>query len=205
MPHDKWNWLEKDNIGVNFSWLIVSYLCNRRQYVLPNSDKSEELVTSGEPSILGLLLFLILVNQLPDTLSAMSCGYADDFKSLTVNRRALDISAEKISEWWNNNSRSLNDYKCSVVNLRGNLATNNNIEKVKSVEHHKNLCIIVSKNMTCNENYRGWCEKHCQRYNWWNGTYLKNAVWTPKWALSPDTLYLSSATGHKDKTRPSTN
>ena len=64
--------------------LIANYLTNRGQYVKINDKRSPTAsVTSGVPqgSIIGPLLFILFINDLPTIIkNSESFGYADDFK-----------------------------------------------------------------------------------------------------------------------------
>ena len=82
--------------GPVLQWL-TSYLNNRHQYVQYMNSKSDLLkVNCGVPqgSVLGPLLFLIYVNDLPDCLtSAKGILFADD--------TSLYTSSKNISELFN--------------------------------------------------------------------------------------------------------
>jgi hypothetical protein len=73
------------NAGIRGNVLrwIVSFLNNRRQkVVLPGGSSSWKNVTSGVPqgSILGPILFLLYVNDLPDCVNSTAKLFADDTK-----------------------------------------------------------------------------------------------------------------------------
>ena len=91
-----------------FLSLLGNYLQNREQRVVLNGQTSEwKKINSGVPqgSVLGPLLFLIYINDLPDGLTSMCKIFADDTslfsKVLDVNESAktLNIDLEKINQW----------------------------------------------------------------------------------------------------------
>ena len=81
---------------------------NREQRVVLNGKTSEwRKINSGVPqgSVLGPLLFLIYINDLPDGLASICKIFADDTslfsKVININESAndLNIDLEKISQW----------------------------------------------------------------------------------------------------------
>ena len=70
--------------GIALDWL-KSYMLNRRQYVLYNDNPSDvRSITCGVPqgSILGPLLFLIYVNDLPNVSDMLfTVMFADDTRA----------------------------------------------------------------------------------------------------------------------------
>lgn len=111
------------NFSVNgdcLAW-FQSYLTNRSQVVLIGSTKSKEILpTSGIPqgSILGPLLFLIFINNLPTIFkSSFSSLYADDHKlSKQINDIndciALQDDLDRLSQWCKTRLLNLNTEKC---------------------------------------------------------------------------------------------
>ena len=86
-------------IGGKLLSLIYSYLNNRKQCVkIEDCSSTLKEVTSGVPqgSILGPLLFLLFINDLPETMNDTdSFGYADDFKAILLNQTSLDTATLK--------------------------------------------------------------------------------------------------------------
>ena len=88
--------------------LLENYLENRKQRVVLNGQNSEwREINSGVPqgSVLGPLLFLIYINDLPDGITSICKTCVDDTflfsKVLDVNEptKKLNLDLEKISEW----------------------------------------------------------------------------------------------------------
>ena len=90
--------------------LLTSYLTGRRQSVVIDGHKSDELIIkSGVPqgSVLGPLLFLIYINDIVDNLESTAFLFADDtscFRPIlngNVQNAALAVNSdlEKIHKW----------------------------------------------------------------------------------------------------------
>ena len=76
-------------VGGKLLNIIISYLNKRKQFVkIENAPSNLTQVSSGVPqgSILGPLLFLIFINDLPNASPHLeSYGFADDFKLIALN------------------------------------------------------------------------------------------------------------------------
>ena len=104
---------------------VKSFLRDRKQCVVMGNIESEwRDIRSGVPqgSVLGPLLFVIYINDLPDGLTNCFKMYADDSKVIAeavdldqVSTLQEDIG--KIKEWCDKWSMCLNSNKCKVMHL----------------------------------------------------------------------------------------
>ena len=109
---------------------IEGFLTDRRQAVSLNDSKSKWLpVTSGIPqgSVLGPVLFIIYINDLPDVVSSNVKLFADDTKIFRAIQTAQDNLAlqddiNRLVEWADTWKMPFNTTKCKVVHYgKGNL------------------------------------------------------------------------------------
>lgn len=115
--------LEKYGVTGNLLRWFNSYLNNRKMRVVFNGCKSQAFSpNSGVPqgSILGPLLFLIYINDLPQFLASDNLLYADDLKLFKVINSESDCSTlqndlEVLLEWCQLNDLGLNVNKCFKV------------------------------------------------------------------------------------------
>jgi hypothetical protein len=105
---------------------IESYLTGRRQRVLVEGSFSEWLpVTSGVPqgSILGPLLFVLYINDMPSVVRSIDIAlFADDAKcimkiSSDEDCRSMQADLDRLFEWGNTWSMCFNVNKCKVLTI----------------------------------------------------------------------------------------
>ena len=146
--------------GSLLSW-FTDYLSSRRQRVVINGISSPwDKVLSGVPqgSVLGPILFILFINDLPDCLSFSRIAmFADDTKCYNIIRSQDDIThlqhdLQCISNWALHNELSFQPVKCE--NLRISRKRNSidrsyflNGVKLKTVDASRDLGIFVSKDL----------------------------------------------------------
>ena len=166
VPHKKL--LDKvKNFGINgdiLAW-IKNFLSNRTQRVLVNDAKSEPVyVTSGVPqgSILGPLLFLIYINDLPDMCKSSVYMFADDTKLFRqikskVDNQHLQDDINTLCNWSSKWLLKFNEDKCKILSLNQRfhktyyMSSNAQLKScLKSTSCEKDLGIFIDKKLDFN-------------------------------------------------------
>ena len=143
--------------GISSKW-FSSYLNERTQYVEINGEKSSlKEITHGVPqgSVLGPILFLLYINDLPNAIEIFSSLFADDTifvnsnKDLKTLEESTNIQLERAKIWFQSNKLSLNISKTKYIVFRTNRMANVNPEfKItigdREVERIGNDCNLKS-------------------------------------------------------------
>ena len=111
--------LKNFGIGGKLLQLLSSYLEDRSQRTVINNIYSEYLpINSGVPqgSVLGLLLFLVFINDLPDVLEiSIAYLFADDTKINNTYPVLLQNDLLRLHHWSLENKMQFNSSKTSLI------------------------------------------------------------------------------------------
>lgn len=141
--------------------LFSSYLSGRSQFVKVNGVKSSlEEILFGVPqgSILGPLLFLIFINDLPDATSLYVKLFADDTFLCAQNQNIQMLQSEvnnelyKVAQWLSSNKLTLNIKKSKymIISNKRNipkLSININQSHLEECNEYKYLGVIIDKKL----------------------------------------------------------
>ena len=125
--------------------LLYSYLSNRQQFVSANSyNSTTRPINIGVPqgSILGPLLFLIYVNDLPNALSCKTSLFADDTCLVSTNSTISDLETDcnlqmdKLNKWCDANELQINPTKSSTMLITP-----------KTNSSHLNIQVLYNNNL----------------------------------------------------------
>ena len=155
--------LSKIGVRGNMLKVLQSYLKNRQQFVDIEGRASEYLwVSSGVPqgSILGPLLFLIYLIDLPNDLSSEVFSFADDSKLLSLHKHNepcdLQFDLDRLWNWCTSHQNSFNIDKCCVMHFKtkncGPFYLGCNELKTSSCE--KDLGVKVSSSLKWSEHIK---------------------------------------------------
>ena len=104
---------------------VDDFLSGRQQYVSVNGKHSDFIdVTSGVPqgSVLGPILFIYFINDLPDVIKCISKIFADDTKAYQEiidfnDHLILQESIDAMVEWGEKWLSFFNNEKCKVLHM----------------------------------------------------------------------------------------
>ena len=149
--------------GKALDW-FNSYLTGRMQFTFCNGKRSElRTITCGVPqgSVLGPLLFLLYINDLPNISSKLKFYlFADDTNifyegsNLDVLERTVNKELKKLSLWLNANRLALNISKTNFVIFAAknkplqNVTLLINKEAIQQVQYVKYLGILIDSQLT---------------------------------------------------------
>ncbi len=146
--------------GLSLSW-FSSYLTNRRQYVHVNDCNSDEkTLTYGVPqgSILGPILFIIYINDLPNISDiAQYIFFADDTNIIVSADTYPELNARvnsvlnTVQIWITNNGLKLNTGKTKYMIFTNKASGDINVsiegKRILKSEHERFLGVIIDSKL----------------------------------------------------------
>ena len=130
-------------VGGKLLKIIISYLDKRKPFVKIEKTSSNLLQVSSwvhQGSILGPLVFLIFINDLPNASPHLkSYGFADDFKLIALIEIDLRNGARRLENWCYENLMTTNTSKGKLINLRENLSAKLNETELHPTNVQKDL------------------------------------------------------------------
>ena len=151
--------------GINggiLSW-ITDFLSDRTQFVTVNSSSSPKVpVTSGVPqgSVLGPILFIYYINDMPDFIDCPMKIFADDTKAYSCvptpeMRDKLQRCINSLNDWTETWLLQFNTSKCKVLHIGKNnpnydyyMKSENGINKLEATFAEKDLGVIIDPNLS---------------------------------------------------------
>ena len=160
--------LETYNLDRNVLGWIKAFLSHRTQRVMVGNSYSDEIsVTSGVPqgSVLGPILFLLYINDLPDTIDCQIRLYADDvvlYTEVVSNEEfsyQLQTNIDRLSQWCSKWKMSINIDKCAIMRITRHKDTvtpiyHLNHKQVPVVSEFKYLGVHISDKCTWQNHVR---------------------------------------------------
>ena len=114
--------LEKYGFRGKINEILKSFLNDRKQYVKMKDFETDELtVQTGVPqgSVLGPFLFLIYINDLPDSCDKAEVAmFADDTTLIKSGKRVDPLLGQEINsvrDWFSSNKLTVNPEKCEAM------------------------------------------------------------------------------------------
>ena len=143
--------LHASGIRGNTLLFFESYLVGRKQKVRIGNTSSTALdIHSGVPqgSVLGLLLVIVYIYDLPDCIISKCFGFADDYKLINYNGVAMQIDASKSSRWSDDNMMTYNIVKCKVLPFEGDIKIKMSKKWKQRTSVEKDLGIMVASDLS---------------------------------------------------------
>ena len=174
--------LRAAGIDNDYVSLFESYVSDGTEYVnIDGCHSTLKDANLGVPqrSILGLVLFLIFINDLPKILEYSAAEiYADDTTiSANVDYRSapgalnqvLQAHVGKVAQWTTDNKMVLNESKTKVMLVAGkrlhktmsstSLTVHVNSVELAQIQFHKLLGVIIDTQLNFNEDIENLCKK----------------------------------------------
>ena len=157
VPHGKLL-VKLENLGIKGGTpeIIQDFLTGRRMRVGVGDSFSKFIdILSGVPqgSVLGPILFLVFINDLPESIISLVLMFADDLKLIANASRfdIVDADLKALERWQDKWQLRFNPIKCKVLHISGNDNPQNIYSldgiQLESIESEKDLGLIVNNKL----------------------------------------------------------
>ena len=149
--------------GQLLNW-INAFLTDRKQQVVLNGETSQpQSVISGVPqgSVLGPLLFLCYINDIPTVVKSKIKLYADDallYRNINSEEdiTILQQDLNSLSQWAKKWQMNFNPSKCECLRISNksnlpNLTYHIDYTNIQQVEHAKHLGVTIDQKLNWHE------------------------------------------------------
>ena len=167
--------------GTLAKW-IFSFLSNRKQHIVINGTISKPSeVKSGVPqgTVLGPILFLILINDIDQEVTSKVSLFADDTRVMGPIKQEDDVEnlqrdLDKIYEWQQKNNMIFNGKKFEMlrygknqeIKMNTNYFSPNYEDIIEVKENLRDLGIIMSDNASFKKHIQKVCSSVTQKSSW---------------------------------------
>ena len=166
-----------ENFGIVGSTLeiIRDFLSDRSMRVGVGDNFSELCaILSGVPqgSVLGPLLFLLFINDLPENIKNKVFLFADDLKMIAnaLRKDLVDEDLRVLEDWEDTWSLRFNSEKCKTLHLDRNENPSNEYtihgDILETIESEKDLGLVVSSNFKWDEQIKSSIAKANKTIAW---------------------------------------
>ena len=176
VPHGKLL-VKLENFGIKGGTLeiIHDFLTGRRMRVGVGDSFSKFIdILSGVPqgSVLGPILFLIFINDLPEFIKSLILMFADDLKLIANASRfdIVDADLKALERWQEKWQLRFNPVKCKVLHICGNdnpfnIYSLDGIE-LETIESEKDLGLIVNNKLDFGDQIKNCLSKANKMIAW---------------------------------------
>ena len=166
-----------ENFGIVGSTLeIIRDFLSDRSMRVGVGDSFSELcaILSGVPqgSVLGPLLFLLFINDLPENIKNKVFLFADDLKMIAnaLRKDLVDEDLRVLEDWEDTWSLRFNSEKCKILHLDRNENPSNEYtihgDILETIESEKDLGLVVSSNFKWDEQIKSSIAKANKTIAW---------------------------------------
>ena len=176
VPHGKLL-VKLENLGIKGGTLeiIQDFLTGRRMRVGVGDSFSKFIdILSGVPqgSVLGPILFLVFINDLPESIISLVLMFADDPKLIANANRfdIVDADLKALERWQEKWQLRFNPIKCKVLHISGNDNPQNIYSldgiQLESIESEKDLGLIVNNKLDFGDQIKNCLSKANKMIAW---------------------------------------